>query len=420
MKIKKSELLVLITIFSYNYYVYLLPMNGITRSLPMINSIILLFYSYMRYPKYKFKKSFKKKYYIVLAPIALVVFSSIQARNMFGQSILQGISPQRITIACILFFIALCKMIRNGQLNEKSMKKIVIIGAWIEFIVIIIQVLLYPKVQFMSVSIRTGTFLIFPRIYGAYMFTTILFWLSISSIYNSSREYVFRIRHHYFYAILYLLFLILIRQSRGGTISTICSVIIVYLLWKNYSIKKIIIGGIIIFVSCLIIISPIGTTVIDIIFRGKIAGTTMEVRSSAQEFYLEVVRLHPILGGGYANANCSNAYFGAGMHLGYLLADNGIFGILFSYGVVGLIFWYIPIVMLLIEGIKRYKYNRDFLVLLFIIPTIIGFKTNSFFFENNYMIYIMMFTIVAMGNIISIKENKVGKMISGERKNKKN
>lgn len=123
-----------------------------------------------------------------------------------------------------------------------------------------------------------------------------------------------------------------------------------------------------------------------VIFEGK-KDFTYSVRLDSQVHFLDKWKsnLGTILFGyGYPNSNRIESNIATGATQGYLLADNGMYGYLMCYGILGIMVYILYLIKFLIRAIKIYIKNRDCKLIAIFISILTGIATNGGFFITFY------------------------------------
>lgn len=267
----------------------------------------------------------------VIAIALMCFFSAWQSNRLFGQPLSMGIRPQRFFFVIILGYFGVRKIFAAGFINSESLKKVIINFALIEVILSIIQQLVYKYFVFMycMANERYGSV----RLYLSSSVITLAMFFALEGIINKKNFYKNSIM--IFLGILYLLIVI---KGRLTTISVIAALLGGFLLMKGISLRKIIY-----FFAVVALIIGFSNTqmfreLTDVIEveDGEIKGDTLDIRIEGREHYFERMEKNPYLGGGYPSELYMPAAKASGYYDEIMLNDNGIFGLMYIYGYVGL------------------------------------------------------------------------------------
>ena len=165
-----------------------------------------------------------------------------------------------------------------------------------------------------------------------------------------------------FFIILILFEVMVVQKYRLTSVALILTTVIGLFVGKTNVIKKM--GYI--FLAAIFSVFMLNTRLVqDLISEVTVTNKTYtySIRETGRKLYLNTVHHHPILGGGYPKT--TRALIAAGAYNNIIFSDNGVFGFMYIYGGVGLI-WYITLwISMLLKGFKIYKKKKNIIYLLF-------------------------------------------------------
>lgn len=280
---------------------------------------------------------------VVLVPV-IIVINSCAAYINYGQSVKSGILTQRYWLVAIMTYFPLHSQIIRKKITYEQIVRL-LYGITIVYIILCdVQYLIgiEHRFMFMQYSYRYGDL----RLHSALGTAGIILPIALFNILKGKNR-VFNT------CVLALVFhhVLVVNKTRSILLSHLFILALVIVLSdvkKRYKVVTIIIGAL----AALYYLkdSTILTDIIEILFYQK-QDATFNVRVDGHTFYRETMRankLSYLFGFGYPNTSKQASLAATGYTRGYLLADNGIYGFLFCYGAMGLI-WY------LYYMVKRFK-----------------------------------------------------------------
>ncbi len=313
--------------------------------------VFFLIFSYILWAANNFNKrqQIPKSYLLLLYTVVLVSSSAIMARVTVGQSIILGILLQtRLLIILAVFPIV---SLMNGDLLSydrlwKLVKKLAILQAFIN----IIQFLLYPGIQFLTITsenLRLGSI----RITYGYVLIAIALLMCFSELMKKIEK------RNIFYFLVYMCELLFVCKTRMVIFGVLISMLIVFVLslknradWKRALILCI----------CFAIVTPIMSTRLSELFnlaQQEISTNTGNyvARTGEVDFYMSQVN-NPVFGRGYISPKTIGGEVFDTKYGYYSLTDIGIIALYVIGGVVGII-WFFILIMILIERLRKSKFN---------------------------------------------------------------
>lgn len=315
---------------------------------------------------------------IAVGAILLAFTSAFQSNQLNGQSIWLGLRPQRQYIFCWLLYFVLSKALYIGKLEKSDIVSIIRAGAYIQLFLYILQFFVGETHMFLDIMVnyRYGSL----RLYGSTFFIDLLYIFSLSEMIDHTKLK----KRNVFEITIALLYIVLIRKGRMISLCYIAVLMLALLVWKGASYKKILIFAGICTVAGVLLSDEMIEYFLQAL-NGSQGDVNVVIRESAAAFYLNMLREHPVLGGGYVNTTYAPAARMAGINYEYYFADNGFIGYLYQYGILGGIWNLLLFLKLAFDGIKMVKEERDYAIVLLLIYTLMGIKSGSwisYYFES--------------------------------------
>lgn len=394
LKIRKIPFFLCLIFLCSNRFAYLMPetlgvsilnFENITVGLAAL-FILYYIFSY-RHVKVKYEYG-----WLAVIGIVLALTSSLQGAALYsGQSFLDGLSCQKYMLVGIVMYFPLTKLIKLGKISIEDIEKVLAICAVLQIILYFIQYILGPTHMFLSCYYTTPGYdsrVTRIRLYGyTYSIVATLMFCMNRIVKAEAKKW------DYVYATITLIFAVVINQGRQYIVSVVVIILSAFIFAKVKSYKKIVI---------LILVVVIATNIFSMDFSHNLlnelstttvtSSNTTAVRLRAQTFYLNVLRDHPILGGGYADVSVYSAAIASGYTQKYYIADNGIIAFFFRYGYLGLIF-IIPLIISLIFGGIKGRRNKDVIAFMQLSTMIVGVINDATWFDGFGLMYVFIYLI---------------------------
>lgn len=288
----------------------------------------------------------KKVGMYMIFPIALSVISAYAGTRIYGQSFLGGLVASREWIGYIMMFFPISYWMKQGNITLEGLKKL-LLGISIVYLCIC-------SLQYVLSNVVIFTYVTSMERYGEarYLFYTgylmLMLGFSIDKIMDDKpskqKKYV-----DYILLLGTLVMVLVISKARTQTIALCVAICICMLIRKTGSKKKLIVIAGIIIGGLIIMVSPIGSDILNTVLGKSVENDTLSVRAAGKVYYLAILLqdwLTAIIGCGNPNYHSAEAmsisnptwiqYGGAKFYL----TDQGIVGYLFIFGLVGLV-WYL-------------------------------------------------------------------------------
>lgn len=303
-------------------------------------------------PEFRYKKW-------MISFLILAFLSSVQSTILFDQKFIRGFAPQRWVLIWALIYFPIRKLIFYQKITFRNILYLTINIGIIQLVLFISQYLLKSHVEFMYVTegYRNG------RI--RYYYSPILLdWIFFVLLDVFSKSKGIKKWFSIFCVGMILFETMVIQQFRLTTIGLIiCSMLFFILVRekKDWKVLYLIIGAIVFFA---LLNTSMVRNVLYMVLNGKFDGG-MEIRSVGRILYFKTIFKHPLLGGGYPSSFYSPAANAAGMNNLIYLYDNGVFGFMYIYGLIGLV-WVITLWRrIILDGYQIQKKTRNLSYFLF-------------------------------------------------------
>lgn len=313
--------------------------------------LLVAIFSFIRYMITKNKSKNKESnrlFLFVLSILFLMSFSIIIANIRYNQPIIRGILSFRSYLV-LLFIIPL----RN---YFKQKNNVFIILEHLNFILTIVSVILLIQYTFLNninfipirIAGRNGVGRIL--IHEVSPLICLVFGYCLLSYKLTLKKFIS--------IIMYIIDIFIISKTR---IYMLCLIIIFFLvgivLNRRLKVKlKVAILFLFISISIILLFTPIVNIMIQNIFSDVLIEGDNYIRLKAQHFYLDQIRDEMfILGGGITNEKFENSPINQGSIYNYYLADIGIYGFYFEFGIMGIV----SLVLLIIYSIFNIKKQNN-------------------------------------------------------------
>lgn len=301
--------------------------------------------------KYRFK-------WAMLMPILLMITSSIMAHYSYNQPLWLGIRAQRTWVCAMLMYFPITKLYSRGELTEKTLLSMLDVVNIIYVLLVFLQYLVGDNILFLNViaNQRYGSI----RLYVSLSFVSISYYVHLLNALRSNKIKFIDM----FFVVAMVILELAITKSRmaivcflAGTIFAILSI--------RFSTKKLILVLAIIIIAGIFLSSNIGQDILSIAFNNTTGiNNTAEIREIGRKFFITQTFKNwqtTLFGCGFANIDWPQTYIGIKYGENIFANDNGIFGLMFYYGllfVIWLAYFYIRLL------INSWKTNRALFCLL--------------------------------------------------------
>ena len=314
-----------------------------------------------------------------LIPVLLAFTSAIMSYIRYQQPFLMGIRAQRAWIVSMLMYYPISMVIRQGRFSIHKLLNLVDGINFIYFVLLLAQFILGDRFMLLEISTnqRYGTI----RLYAVTSFMLISYalhlWklLTINHIKVVDCFFVFSTIFTYFF----------ITKSRMAMVALMGATVIV-VLKQRLSVRKLLIFSLAIFAFCIFLGTDAGTEILQLAFGGENVVTendTSVIRNIGRDFYISEVTSSLktlIFGCGFINIEWEPTLKAVRYNENIFTVDNGIFGIVFMYGLLFLI-W---MVIMYCKYIKEaFIYKNDFGICIFLVGILGCYSLYPECYQNN-------------------------------------
>lgn len=294
--------------------------------------------------------------------IVIAIISHIAAYFYFGQSIFMGIRQIRYLLVCLLYFYATYNSLAYGLLDKEDVYKAIRYVAILEIVLYFAQYFLIDKVVFLEVGAtwEYGK----ARFRISFLFPMIQMYISLNELLNGKNMI-----QNAVLAFLGAAVLAFLCKHRAPTLFMLCSFAVALVLWKRDLKTKVIIAGIAFVVVIFYLAnSQVMQSALNTLFVDG-GGYSLGIRETGRYYYFDQLTSYKawITGFGQPNSNCQAAFEASGALNGIFPVDNGIFGLLYEYGLLGVIWLICFFVDIFRRSFVLYKDNSQYHFLLYII-----------------------------------------------------
>ncbi len=325
---------------------------------------------------------------LILFGFVLTLISSAAAVSSFGQSFSLGIRPQRYFIICLFLYFPISTLLYRGLIEWNDIKRIVKNVAKFQLLLFFIQFAVANQVHFLDIMINTRNGM--PRLYGDCTMVNFAYLLVLND-FLADRDKKTNKANIIFLGVI-ILFYAFVRQGRAITFAALACLYFGIIFSKQRGARKLALmvaaGVAVVF----LVQTPLMQSFIDAVLNSS-SDINANVRVMSQLFYLDsLADGHWLAGLGYVNTNCAAAVNASGILKGFFFADNGIYGFMYQFGLIGLT-WVILLFFSAVSfSIKAFK-HRDYLVMLFFLRWLITYSTNVEFYLSYFVMPLVLVLI---------------------------
>lgn len=374
--------LILTLLLSENF-LSLIGSGQTIMGIPIIDSVLIIAVIWIIAVTLHYKDTKRVKYrfkWIMVFAIILVLFSSIQSYRLYGQDIFLGIRPQRYFLVWALSYFPIRKLMANDILSYEKIEHLIYKIGIAEICLYLAQFFLRNTVTFLAVKkndVYSST-----RYYISTILICLLIFICLDKIFKKEK-----IVFNSVVIAAALVVILMVGKMRLNFISVAGAIVIGIALWRKGGSAKMLFLIMGVVFAALICNTEVIQSILPAINRtGQI--DTLAIRDVGREFYLKTFYEHPVLGAGYINTQWRPAYVAARAGEGISWVDNGVFGILFFYGGIGLL-W----VLSIFRKIYKYAYRllKNGVYLFFVMPLywLIGCINEAHWYWSNFLILVI-------------------------------
>lgn len=383
LKIRKSYTLLAFAIFISENCFYLFE-DDIYKD---IGLVIVLAWSLWTMIKLKNKKNPPFRFGMcILFTLVLMLTSSLQSRLLYNQSILLGIRPQRYWITWAMTYFPIRKLMYLDYITFDDLKGLLYKIGILELILYTGQYLLAENIIFLHVhSYSTYST---SRFYFSNILLCLVLFMRLNDIFNKQN-----VKRNMFFIAWIILDIIQIGKMRMTFIAVSTAILVGIIMWRrggNYKILSV-------FVIAIGVVLVSGSEVVQSILpalNGTGRSDTLEIREIGRNFYLDVIKNHPILGGGYINTQWRPAYIASRQSEGITWVDNGIFGFMYFYGGIGLA-WVIALFGKTLSLGRWVKNNmNEYVYLLTPVYWLVAMVSEAHWYFISFMVFVLLLCLL--------------------------
>lgn len=351
MKIKKENIY-LIIIFLFIFFnekcFYLLNLNSSLWIYFLISITIILLVL-------NIKLIIKHRYRFILFIFTFLILNFIEISMTslkFGQPFSMALSRYKY----LLIFVAYIPIsVILNKINIEKLKIMIINLGTVLSILYIIQAIIYPKLIIFNmyymeradrIRFYTGSYLIIISILITFSYL----------LCNFKRKY-------FIYLVIQIFMLIFVSQTRSSIVILFITLILGLLInIKDFNFKKFL--KVFIMISFVIIllmpyISKLTDSIKDSLFNEYSDNGSISIRIDAQKYMINKIKENPLLGVGMYDNTYQEAGNITGSVYKYYVADVGIIGFVFQYGILGLLVFVYLWIKMINSTYKIYKRKKE-------------------------------------------------------------
>ena len=383
----------------FEQFFYLAPKNIGPINLQNLSLTILSFYGLITLLRYGFPKMRKwgAFQYLSVGMVLLVIIAGIMAKIHWGQGFRESIMPELYLMVIPLSIFPLGILIKREKVSSTQLLKMLLFLGKTETLVMMAQFI----AQFMGVYFLTAAHNKIGYSFTRYMIEgTLIMFVLLHEITQSFQYRITPIRA--MWISMGLIFFFFMFQGRMTLLGLIAAVAFFFLTWKTSNKRKAVCALILIVAAIFVMRSSLFQDTINIESSGR---NTMGVRVDGIAYYLSQVASSPVFGlGGYPLNEIANA--SRGRYLGYVLNDNGVFGLMFMYGGLGLLWIFTMYASLARKSLvikKRYNDSSFFAFAVYLIA-ISSSQVHWYWLRSALLMLVIIFAIVQDECDISVEE----------------
>ncbi len=395
-KIRKpgsTELLLFLTVLALQNFALLVPAQdylvpGLLK-FSDIGTVMGLLFLIWCYTGVQSRRKVHYQYgFSVIFFLLLQLISALTAFCHFEQPVAYGIRAMRNIMVCFLLYFPVTRVLQLGILKRRQLVNILFFVGTLELLLYTAQFLLAGVTQIIHVDtdeLRFGS----ARLRVPYLLPMMLGLMCYDQVLRNKAGSALQAGKNLLFLAWSVFLLAGICKHRAPALILICTLILGYVLWRRAVSTKILIGSLILIIGIASFFnSSLILSVLDALSSGS--ENTLLIRSQGQQYYLEQLRQSWLFGFGYPNADWNPATEASGVLYLYFLADNGVLGFFYIYGLVGMI-WLGQLFIRLIKGSwNLYRTSNCYFFLLYFI-----FETANLYIGMHwYYYYFLPFVMV--------------------------
>ena len=334
-------------------YISFFGFTEVSSDISLVLCVIFEVYIGIKYSKVKVKYDFK---WWIISIIVLIIMSSIRSNQLYRQPLILGIRAQRQFFFVYMLYFPITKLLKIGVINKEQIEKMIYrIGTILLF--------LYSIYFFSNGNLKFLNYIYDYRYGGMRLrvdccIINILLIFSLNNYINGKSK-----TKNLFLTFFNILVCGIMIKTRLLIVSYIFVFLAFLILWKKNLRKKLFI----IIIVILAIPSVLNSTIIKDTIDTVLENDEDDIRTIGKAFYIGKIKESPLTGRGFINTQWSNSFIGAKMDEKIYIVDNGIYGFLFEYGLIGL-FWYVYFFICFgKKAINNYKKHNNYWGILYLV-----------------------------------------------------
>lgn len=382
-RIAVTKLLIIILLILCEKCFYLINIDNLYSTFIFLNTLVLIIVMYFPERKIKLKSNERFMYYFFILSIFIAVVAAIRANMVYNQPYLMSLVRLR-TFFIVLLYFPIKKFINNKKERIDFIFTVIMRISNIAVVTYFIQYLLANNVVFLQVKIGSRFSSMRFRFEE---FLSIIAFFMVCSAFLKAKLYSDKILNGIL-LVIYFIYYIDIIKGRLQIIGLVVGLFAFLFIFYRSKIK-IFIYMLVAILIFLIIPIPIVNIYIDSIKSdlNRETGNTLTIRESGRKLYIEHLDKHNsyMWGDGIVNDNWEEAALESGLRNYIYMVDNGIFGVIYYFGIIGAIWCLLLYSKLLLNSYKCLKQDRSSIdigfgvsVLLFVTVINIPFITYTF------------------------------------------
>lgn len=362
--------------------------------LPEKLEIVILVVAYFSWASKRFcnKKVIPTEYKWLWYTAVIIVVAAIMGYVTIGQSILFGLFLQTrlLMIFSVFPIVALMKDKENSFQNLWNWTKKM---ALLQAVINIVQLAVYPKIQFLTITsenIRFGSI----RITYGYVLIAVALMMAFSEFLDK-----LDIKNG-IYCLIYAVDILFVCKTRMVIFGVAVAAVAVSLGKLKYKTgwKKVLV----LVLLCGVALIPLSNRLTDLVDLTKQEVTTNSgnyvARTDEVAFYTAQVK-NPIVGRGYISPKTAGGEALDTKHGYFSLTDIGVIGLYTMNGILGIV-WFLIIVLVLLKRAKNSEY-RVYGIEYVVYSLVVCLTLLNFYYSSEYLVI----TLVLLANDLSV--NKV-------------
>ena len=375
-KVKKRILLFFLLFFLADHCLWLINVDN-QKKVYEVCWIVFFVMFIFAFLKTRFKTILSSERFMfskeVIFLMVMGIYSSIQSLIIHGQSLAQGLAPQRFVLFTFLFYYVVEDYLNTRKNAVESIKKMFLTIGYLEIIVYIVQYLVFEKIKFLQIEAATRMGEL--RLNFAAVAIHYAIFHSINNMFEKKRI----LPKDVLVVLAGMFYFVEVAKIRLYVLAYAIAIIGAILIWKKAGTKRI--------VSLFIVVVAIAILTQTQFFSFIIEGlnnkdSSSKTRTYGREYYLSKIVEHPILGCGYINTDNEAALEYSGMYSLEKSSDRdvinsvitwvdlGVFGLTFFFGLVGLI-WFITLYARMTYKAYQISKNGNMLYIMYMIFSIV-------------------------------------------------